>query len=60
MENLEEIQSILKSSGIQMTEDELRQVVTEFQYLVDIWLNDVERQLFNGKTLDELLIHSDL
>lgn len=60
MDTTDEIREILKTHGIRMSEDELQTTVTELQYLVDVWLNDIERQLFNGKTLDELIIHTDL
>lgn len=60
MDQLDEIRKLLKEHNIRMSEDELHKTVAEFQYLSDVWLDDVERQLFGGKTLNELLIHSDV
>lgn len=60
MDNLDEIRELLKNYEIHMTEDELQTTVIQFQYLIDVWLNDIERQLFNGKTLDELLIEKNI
>lgn len=60
MDNLDEIRELLKNYEIHMTEDELQTTVIQFQYLIDVWLNDIERQLFNGKTLDELLIEKNV
>ena len=60
MDNIDEIRELLIKENIHMTEDELQTTVTELQYLVDIWLNEIERQLFNGKTIDELLIEKNI
>lgn len=60
MDTLEDIRELLKQQGIHMTEDELQTTVTEFQYLIDVWLNDIEREVFHGKTLDELLIDKNI
>lgn len=37
------------------TPEQLYEVITEFQYLGESWLDDYERTIFNGKTLVELL-----
>ncbi len=60
MDNIDEIRELLIKENIHMTEDELQTTVTQLQYLVDIWLNEIERQLFDGKTLDELLIEKNI
>lgn len=60
MDQLDEIRELLKEHDISISEDELQKTVTEFQYLSDVWLDEVERELFGGKTLNELLIHSDV
>jgi hypothetical protein len=60
MDTLEDIRKLLKQQGVKMSEDELQTTVTEFQYLIDVWLNDIERELFQGKTLDELLIDKNI
>lgn len=60
MDQLDEIRKLLKEHNIRMSEDELQKTVTEFQYLADVWLDELEREIFGGKTLNELLIHSDV
>ena len=30
-------------------------MMTDFQYLIDCWLNEFEKEMFDGKTLLELL-----
>lgn len=60
MDNIDEIRELLKKHGVQMTEDELHTTITELQYLTEVWLNDIERQQFSGKTLDELLINQNI
>ncbi len=37
------------------TPEQLQDLVMEMQFLIDSWLDDYERQLFDGKTLRELL-----
>ena len=39
----------------ELTADQLKGVITEIQYLVDSWLDDYERNVFDGLTLKELL-----
>lgn len=60
MDRLDEIRELLIKNGTQMNDDEIQTIVSEFQYLVDIWLNTVEQQLFEDKTLDELLTDMNL
>lgn len=39
----------------EFTESQLKDVVTEIQFLADCWLDDFERKTFGGLTLQELL-----
>lgn len=39
----------------ELTPEQLKDVVTEVQYLCESWLDDFERTVFNGLTLKELL-----
>jgi len=39
----------------EIPEDELRQTVAEVEYLTEIWLDELERSIFDGLTLRELL-----
>jgi hypothetical protein len=53
--NIKEAKAILGVVAKEFTNAQLRDVVCEIQYLADSWLDDFERQSFNGKTLAELL-----
>jgi hypothetical protein len=46
---------ILGSLGNKMTEDQMQDVASEVQFLITTWLDEFERQIFNGQTLKELL-----
>lgn len=46
---------ILGGKAQVLTNDQLRDITSEVQYLVSIWLDDFERQTFKGLTLKELL-----
>lgn len=37
------------------TQQELKELVAQVQYLAESWLDDFEREVFNGLTLKELL-----
>jgi hypothetical protein len=38
-----------------LSDEDLEVFLTEFQYLIDCWLDEYERQVFNNKTLRELI-----
>lgn len=38
-----------------LTDEELQIYLTEFQYLIDAWLDDFEKQAFQGSTLIDAL-----
>lgn len=50
-----ESREILGESANDMTDEQVFNLVTEMQYLADSWLEEFERQTFDGKTLIELL-----
>ncbi len=52
---LQRAKEILGDIANELTPAQLKDAVTEVQYLVDTWLDDFERQIFDGKTLKELL-----
>jgi len=60
MDNIDEIHELLIKNGFEMNDDEIQSTVSELQYLIDVWLNNVEQQIFEGKTLDELLADMNL
>ncbi len=46
---------ILGTLASQYSPPEFKNMITEVQYLAESWLDDFEREIFNGKTLKELL-----
>lgn len=56
----QEENKIIKARGIlgelsrDFTDEQLGYLVTDFEYLVDTWLDLFERKMFEGKTLREL------
>ena len=60
MDTLDEIRELLLKNSIEMSDDEIQTNISELQYLIDFWLNNVEKQIFEGKTLDELLVDMNL
>jgi len=60
MDTLDEIRELLLKNSIEMSDDEIQTNISELQYLIDFWLNNVEKQIFDGKTLDELLVDMNL
>ena len=55
MDDLEEFKNILKAGGIEIEDDELEETLTKAKYLINQWLYSFERDIFEGKTLQELL-----
>ncbi len=39
-----------------LSDEDLEVYLTEFQYLIDSWLDEYEKQVFNNKMLKELLM----
>ena len=50
-----EAREILSESADNCSDEELYELVTEMQFLVDVWIEDYEKSVFEGKTLKELL-----
>lgn len=53
--NIQKAKDTLGALADQFTQEQLKETVTEIQYLADSWLDDFERETFNGQTLNELL-----
>lgn len=51
---------ILGSRAANLTASDIKDAISEIQYLVDTWLDDYEKQIFNGQTLMEFLQTSSL
>lgn len=52
---IQRAKEILGTLAQKFTDSQLRDVVTEIQFLADSWLDDFERKTFGGLTLKELL-----
>lgn len=52
---LQKAKEILGDVAKTFTEEQLRDVVCEVQFLATSWLDDFERGVFDGSTLNELL-----
>ena len=50
-----EARDILGSSAENLTDEQIINLVNEVQYLVDTWLEEFERKVYCGTTLNELL-----
>src|SRR5579872_4281884 len=51
---IQKAKQILNELADQLSPEELKCATAEIQYLAESWLNDFERQIFNGLTLKEL------
>jgi len=50
-----EARETLGDSAKELTDEQVYDLATEMQHLVDTWLEEFERKTFDGKTLKELL-----
>jgi hypothetical protein len=53
--DLQKAKDILGDITTELNPEQLNSVVSEFKYLAESWLNDFERDVFGGQTLQELL-----
>ncbi len=52
---LQKIKNNLGDVSQELTDDQIDDLSTKFQYLIENWLNEFERMTFQGKTLHEVL-----
>lgn len=50
-----EAREILGKPGEELSDEQVYDLVNEIQYLVDTWLEEYEKKVFDGKSLNELL-----
>jgi hypothetical protein len=60
MDEQNKIQKLLDDQGIQIKDEELKEMLVKMQHLTEIWLDALEKQIFEGKTLEELLVESNI
>lgn len=53
--NIQKAKQILGELANNFSQSELRDVVAQVEYLAESWLDDFERDIFEGKTLKEVL-----
>ena len=52
---LQKARKVLHEVAKDEMDEQLQTFITESQYLIDSWLDDYERQLFDGLTLKQIL-----
>ena len=52
---IDEARQILGESAQSLSDEQVYDLVNEVQFLVDTWIEEYERKIFDGKTLDELI-----
>lgn len=52
---LQKSRALFGNSVINISDEELSSYLTMFEYLIDSWLDEYEKELFNGLTLQRLL-----
>ena len=57
---MEEVENILKSGEINMDDEQVEETALKIRHLIELWLDSFEREIFEGKTLEELLESSIL
>lgn len=53
--DIDEAREILGKTAKDLNDDELKDILVEMRYLIECWVDEYERKIFNGKTLNELL-----
>lgn len=53
--DIQKAKEILAETAQQFTPVQLKETITKMQYLTETWLDDFERNIFDGITLKELL-----
>lgn len=53
--SIQEARDILGETASEITDEQVFELMTEVQYLADTWIEEFERNVFDGKTLEELL-----
>lgn len=52
---VQEARDVLGESADKMDDEKVYDMVVEMQYLVDTWLEEFEKDVFDGKTLKEII-----
>lgn len=60
MDETHQFKELLKKAGCDVSDEELDETLIKLKYLIEVWLNEVEKEIFEGKTLQELLAEGNL
>lgn len=52
---VQEAREVLGESASKMNDEKVYDMVVEMQYLVDTWVEEFEKEIFDGKTLKEII-----
>lgn len=52
---IQKARRVMGSLTNELSDEDLEVYITEFQYLIDQWLDNFEQQAFNGQTLKQVL-----
>ena len=55
MMSVEKAREILGETAKDMSDDDVREQIAMIKYLTESWIDEFERQIFDGKTLQEFL-----
>ncbi len=53
--DIKKVKEILGTLSNEFTESELKDIIAQFQYLAESWLDNFEKEVFDGITLNEVL-----
>lgn len=53
---LQLVRRIMGETVLSIPDEELEVYLTEIRFLLDAWMNEFERELFNNKTLQQVLM----
>lgn len=53
--DVQEVRKLLGKAADHLSTQQIKNVITEIQFLVTAWLNEYEQSIFKGKTLAEVL-----
>lgn len=52
---IEKVKKHLGTLASELSDEQIEELTTKFQYLIDSWLDEFERKTFQGRTLQEVL-----
>jgi len=54
-QKIDKAREILGPLAKDLTDSQLKDIVTEIHFLTDTWLDEIEKELFDGHTVQQLL-----